>query len=66
MSNVEEIILAIEALPKDELPHLFRWLEEKDCQEWEKQLEADSAAGKLDFLIDEVHSKRTLGRLSSL
>ena len=66
MPSVEEIILAIKALPRDELPRLFRWLEEKDCQEWERQLEADSAAGKLDFLIDEAHSERTLSRLSSL
>ena len=66
MPSVEEIILAIKALPSDELPRLFRWLEEKDYQEWERELEADSASGKLNFLSDEARSSRTLKRISSL
>ena len=64
MSTVEEIKAAIELLPPLEFARLRHWLQEKDWHEWDRQIEADSASGKLDFLIAaamEEQAKRTLG-----
>ncbi len=34
-----------------------------DAREWDEQIEADIAAGKLDFLIDEVEVEIAAGRV---
>jgi len=36
---------------------------ERDWAEWDKQIEADSAAGRLDFLIVEEMQAKATGRL---
>ncbi len=54
MSKVDEIRAAIEALPEEEYVALRQWFSEKDWDKWEKQIEQDSEAGRLDFLIEEV------------
>lgn len=63
MSKVDELKTEIESLPKEEFSELVRWLSEKDWETWNKELEADSEAGKLDFLVREAldaKAKRTL------
>jgi hypothetical protein len=63
MSKVEELKTEIERLPQGEFTELFRWLSEKDWERWDKQIEADAEAGKLDFLMRdalEEKAKRTL------
>jgi len=62
MTKAEEIKGAIEALPEKEYARLRRWFAEMDWHKWDKQIEADSAAEKLDFLIEEAaDAKRTMG-----
>ena len=58
MTKVEEIKAAIEALPKEEYVRLRKWFTERDWYEWDRQIEADSAGGKLDFLIEETWDAR--------
>lgn len=63
MSKVEKLKMEIETLPQEEFAELVRWLSEKDWDTWDRAIEADSQAGKLDFLVREAHaakSKRTL------
>ncbi len=63
MSKIDELKAEIEALPGKELDELFRWLSEKDWERWDKAIEADSQAGRLDFLVREAReekAKRTL------
>jgi len=63
MSKVDELKTEIERLPENEFTELVRWLSEKDWERWDKQIEADSEAGKLDFLVHEAldaKAKRTL------
>jgi len=63
MSKVDELKIEIEGLPEEEFTELVRWLSEKDWERWDKEIEADSEAGKLDFLIREAldaKAKRTL------
>ena len=49
MSNIEAIKSAIEALPESDYIELRQWFNEKDWDKWDKQIEADSKSGKLDF-----------------
>ena len=63
MSKVDELKSEIERLPTEEFTELVRWLSERDWERWDKEIEADSVSGKLDFLVREAldaKSKRTL------
>lgn len=66
MSTIKDIKKAIELLPKDELEQLICWIHHKDWEEWNVQLEKDSKAGKLDFLINEATEEETKGTLQQL
>jgi hypothetical protein len=60
MRTLDEIKAEIEALPQEDYAELRKWLTEKDWEEWDAQLEADSEAGELDFLIEEArHDEHT-------
>ncbi len=66
MTKVQEIQAAIESLPQEEYAHLRQWFSERDWEEWDKQIEADSEAGKLDFLIEEALDEKARGLLRGL
>lgn len=51
ITRVEEIQVAIESLPYEEYIRLRQWFSERDWEKWDRQIEADSESGKLDFLI---------------
>ena len=63
MSNIETIKSAIEALPESDYIELRQWLNEKDWDKWDKQIEADSKSGKLDFLIADAMKEKEKGAL---
>jgi hypothetical protein len=54
MGNIHSIEKAIEALPPSELAEFRRWFAEFDAAAWDKQLEHDASAGKLDQLANEA------------
>ena len=66
MTRVAEIQEAIMALSDADFTRLRQWLTELDWQKWERQIEEDSAAGKLDFLIAEANDAKTEGTLRDL
>ena len=66
MVKVQEIQAAIEALPEKEYARLREWFLERDWAEWDKQIERDSDAGKLDFLIQEAKEEKAKGQLKEL
>ncbi len=66
METVEDIETAIEHLPEKEYARLREWFLEKDWKKWDKQIEADSRAGKLDFLIKEALDEKAKGNLKEL
>ena len=66
MTKVEEIKAAIQSLPEEEFIQLRQWFSEKDWEEWDRQIEADSASGKLDFLVTEALGEKSRGRLKDL
>ena len=51
MSNLEELEHRIQNLPTNELAKFREWFIEFDHLLWDKQLEADSKAGKLHGLV---------------
>jgi len=63
MSSVDEIRTAIERLPKRELTRFRRWFVQHDAEVWDRQIEDDVAAGRLDGLaraaLREHRGKRT-------
>ena len=53
MSSVKEIETAVTGLSAEDLAAFRNWFAEFDAQIWDRQIESDAAAGKLDRLIDE-------------
>ena len=66
MSLVNKIKDEIESLPHKEYMKLVHWFTEREWNTWDKEMEADSESGKLDFLIDEVSQAKTNGSLRDL
>ncbi len=66
MSKIDELKAEIERLPSEEFAELFRWLSEKDWERWDKEIEADSQTGRLDFLVREAHEEKAKGTLKDL
>jgi hypothetical protein len=66
MSKLREIELAVDSLPEEEYSEFRRWFLERDWAKWDCQIEADSAAGKLDFLIKEAEEAKAKGTLKPL
>ena len=66
MSRVEQLKAKIEKLPNEERAESSRWLSEKDWENWDHQIEADSQAGKLDFLVREARKENAEGTLKGL
>ncbi len=54
MGRVETIEKEIEGLSSEELTNFRRWFHEFDAAVWDRQLEKDARAGKLDALADEA------------
>ncbi|MEW6235299.1 MAG: hypothetical protein AB1656_07930 [Candidatus Omnitrophota bacterium] len=66
MLTVEEIKTAIESLPDDDIAQLRKWFSEKDWENWDKEILADSQAGRLDFLANEALTEKSKGSLKNL
>ena len=66
ITTVEEIQQAILSLPKAEYEQLKQWLPELEWERWDGEVEADSIAGNLDFLIAEALEAKRKGTLRDL
>ncbi len=66
MSKIDELKAEIERLASEEFAELFRWLSEKDWEQWDKEIEANSQAGRLDFLVREAREEKAKGTLKDL
>jgi len=66
MTKVDEIIAAIETLPQGDFARLRQWFSEKDWEQWDRQIEADSKSGKLGFLVREALDEKAKGKLRDL
>jgi hypothetical protein len=66
MTQIEAIQAEIESLSNEDFRRLREWIAERDWQNWDRQIERDSAAGKLDFLREEVEAAKQQGELREL
>ena len=54
MSTVQEIEAAIGGLPRDEFFELIAWIKGQFVNEWDRQIEDDVKAGRLNHLAHEA------------
>ena len=66
MANITKIQEAILALSETDYLQLKQWFDELKWDKWNRQIEADSNAGKLDFLISEALEAKEKGTLKNL
>ncbi len=66
MSEVHEIEQAVAQLSESQLAEFRRWFAEFDSDAWDKQIEADAAAGKLDALAEEALAEYRSGQAREL
>jgi hypothetical protein len=66
MTTVAEITGAVKRLPKKDLARFRKWFAEFDAAVWDRQLESDVAAGRLDALMREAQHDHRAGRTKAL
>lgn len=66
MSRIAKIQQEILDLPQADYAQLRQWFSELDWGKWDRQIESDSDAGTLDFLITEAFEEKEKGTLKEL
>jgi hypothetical protein len=66
MSTIHEIEAAVQRLSPDDLEAFRVWFAEFDAAQWDRQLEQDVAAGRLDALAEEALQDFRNGRCTAL
>ena len=64
--TVKEIEQAVAQLSKDQLAEFRAWYEKFDVEAWDRQIEEDVAAGKLDALAEAAIADHKAGRTKKL
>jgi hypothetical protein len=66
MTKVQAIEEQIKSLTPEELAELRGWLLEHDWAEWDREIECDSAAGKLEKLFAKARADHAAGKSTKL
>ena len=66
MTNIAKIQEEILALSETDYLQLKQWFDELKWDKWDRQIEENSNAGRLDFLIDEAREAKEKGTLKNL
>ena len=66
MTGIAEIKQAILELNEADYVELRRWFSELDWEKWDREIEEDVAAGRLDFLKEEALEAKKNGTLGYL
>jgi hypothetical protein len=66
MTNRLEVESAIKQLPESEIRALANWLQEYLDEMWDRQIEADFAAGNLDHLIAKAEADIAANKVRDL
>jgi hypothetical protein len=61
--KIDELKAELQSPSGDEVAEIFRGLSEKDSERWDKEIEADSHSGGLDFLVHEAREEKAKGSL---
>lgn len=62
MSDIGKLEDQVKRLSAKELAEFRAWFAEFDAQAWDRQIEADAAAGRLDHLIQESVAEYEAGK----
>ncbi len=62
MRKLEAIEKKVSSLSAEELAKFRRWFAEFDAAAWDRQIELDVKAGKLDALADEALREHAAGK----
>ena len=65
-ANLEDLEKAVAELPVDQLARFRAWFEEFEAAHFDKKIEQDAAAGRLDRLAEEALSEFRAGRAREL
>ncbi len=66
MTSLAEIKEAIQNLPPAEFAEMARWFQDVQEAHWDRQIEADVAAGRLEFFKEQVAQARVAGAVGEL
>ena len=66
MAKVEELANEVQHLSRDELAAFRDWFRKYDSDEWDREIEADILAGRLDSLANEAIAEHKAGRTKEL
>ena len=66
MSTVTEIESALRQLPEKEAWEVAGWLQSYLAEKWDRQIDADIAAGRLDKLADQALAEYHAGKTKPL
>jgi len=64
--SVQELEKAVTQLPSPELAQFTAWFEEYQADLWDKQIEEDALAGRLDALAEQVNWEFEAGHCQAL
>ncbi len=64
--SINEIKSIINSLSENDFNKLRNWFLERDWKKWDKQIEQDSNARKLDFLFNEAFEDKKKGNLKTI
>jgi hypothetical protein len=66
MTKIDKLVHEIQKLSRDELASFRDWFQKFDSDTWDRKIEEDIQAGKLDALADEAMAAHRLGRTRKL
>jgi len=64
--SVKELQSAVSILPREELDEFSRWFEEFLADQWDRRIEADIVAGRLDAAGQRADEEFEAGRCTPL
>jgi len=64
--SVQELEEAVTQLPRPEFSQFAAWFEEYQSDLWDKQIEQDALAGRLDALAEQANREFEAGRCRPL
>jgi hypothetical protein len=66
MTKIEALEREVEKLSRQELAAFREWFIEYDWKAWDREIEEDAAAGKLDKLVAEALEEHKLGKTKEI
>lgn len=64
--SLQELELAVQTLPASDLREFFSWFDDWRAEQWDRQIEQDAQAGKLDHLAEAALAEFRAGQFTRL